>query len=202
MTSDQVLTLVIAGLSLLVAFAGTWLSFGRAKESDRTAREALVDARLARREAVELALWTGAIEAVMRMIGFDPAREPVGARLQDLRVRFTLLVDQLDSWDGFDEWLAEEHALGVAFGREVMEQARPTDTVEERVEKMGQYAAWAVALSSNLRFLRRRGYRPSKLRFLRDHAREVRASLYQRNSWGEMPTRVPGIEVLPDDEGV
>ena len=198
-TANAVLTLVFAALSVLVAGIGAWLANQRARASEETAREALDDARQARKEAVELALWTNAIDAVNRFMGFDPAREPVGTRLVDLRVRMMLLVDHFVDWEGFDEWLAEEHGLGAAFGRQAMEQYDPLEGDDAMVARVGPSASWAAALSSNLRYLRRHGYKPKHLAYLRDHAHDVRASLYEAHGWGEMPTKVPGLEMLGDD---
>lgn len=199
LSATEVLTLVLAVLSILVAMGGTYLANERAKAGERTAREALEDARLARKEAVELALWTGAIEAVNRHMAFDPAREDVGTRNQDLRIRLTLLIDHLHEWEGFDAWLAEELSLGSAVARAVMERRRPGETVTEQLERAWKYSAWAVALTKNLRYLRRYGYKPKHIKYLRDAAHERRVSLYRAHNWGEMPTEVPDIEELDDD---
>ncbi len=199
LSATEVLTLALAVLSVLVALGGTYLANERAKAGEKTAREALEDARLARKEAVELALWTGAIEAANRLMGFDPAREEVGTRNQDLRIRLTLLIDHFHKWDGFDGWLAEELPLGAAVARDVMERRRPGETVTEQLERAWDYSAWAVALTKNLRYLRRHGYKPKHVKYLHDLAHEHRVSLYAANNWGEMPTEVPGIEELDDD---
>ncbi|GAW51367.1 hypothetical protein [Nocardioides sp. PD653-B2] len=199
LSTNELLTLVLAVLSVLVAVGGTYLANERAKAGEKTAREALEDARLARKESVELALWTGAIEAANRHMGFDPAREAVGTRNQDLRIRLTLLIDHLHEWDGFDTWLAEEMSLGSVIARVVMERHRPGETVTEQLERAWEYSAWALALTKNLRYLRRYGYKPKHIKYLRDAAHERRVSLYEANSWGQMPTEVPGIEELDDD---
>jgi hypothetical protein len=69
------MALVVSGLSLLVAVVGTVLP-------NRRSSEALDESR----KAVTTALWSGAREAVQRLIGFDPASEPVGDRLANFRI--------------------------------------------------------------------------------------------------------------------
>src|SRR5665647_2898743 len=69
----EVIALVVSALSLAVALVGTVLS-------NRRSSEALAESR----KAATVALWSGAQEAVQRLIGSDPASEPVGERLKAL----------------------------------------------------------------------------------------------------------------------
>lgn len=198
LSGEQILTLVFAGLSVVVAGIGAWLANQRAKAGEKVAREALADARLARKEAVELTLWTSALEAVNRFLPFDPATENIGTRNQDLRVRLTLLVDHFHEWEGLDDWLSEEIVLGAATGRAAMESHRPGESVDDQLARLEDYVLWAVVLTKNLRFLRRVGYKPKHIKFLRDRARERREALYAAHSWGPMPTDIPRIEELDE----
>lgn len=198
-TANAVLTLALAAVAILVAGFGAWLANERAKASEKTAREALEDARLARKEAVELTLWTGAIDAVNRFIGFDPAQEAPKSRMQDLRVAIMLLGDHFADWQDFDKWLAEEHALGSALALEAIETHNAAHGVDQHLERVGRFAAWAAAFSSNLRLLRKHGYKPKKIAHIREHAHDVRASLHQKYGWGPIHTEVPGIELVDDD---
>ena len=146
----DVLALIISVLSLLVAGVGTFLANRRAKEAVDESRKASADARKAALDA----RWFAVQEAVQRLIGFDPTAEPVGDRLANLRITSIALVDQLDDWDGIDSWLEAERTLGATIGRQVMEAAKPGDTVDVRVENLDPLMSWAHALSSNLRHFR------------------------------------------------
>src|SRR5665647_2344151 len=84
----EVIALVVSGISLVVATVGTVLS-------NRRSSEALAESR----KAATVALWSGAQEAVQRLIGFDPASEPVGERLANFRIAMIALVDELKGWD-------------------------------------------------------------------------------------------------------
>ncbi|GAA4765719.1 hypothetical protein [Citricoccus nitrophenolicus] len=132
----DILALVTSVLSLAVAGIGTYQSNKRAKEALAESRKATADAR-----------WFALQEAVQRLIGFDPTAEPVGERLANLRIAMIALVDQLDGWDGLDFWLDTERALGSTIGRQVMEAAKPGDTVERRLENLEPLMTWAHALS-------------------------------------------------------
>src|SRR5690554_6296145 len=127
----DIAALIISGLSLVVAGIGTYWSNKRSKEALAESRRAAADAR-----------WSALQEAVQRLIGFDPSAEPIRDRLTNLRIAMLALVDELgdewegldvwlgDEWEGLDVWLDAERALGATYGRQVMEQARPTDTIE------------------------------------------------------------------------
>ena len=144
----DVVALVVSGLSLVVAAIGTVLS-------NRRSREALTESR----KAATAALWSDAEEAVQRLIGFDPASEPIGDRLANLRIAMIALVDELDDWAGLDQWLEAERALGATLGRQVMEQAKPGDTVNQRLKVLDPLQTWAQAVASNLRRFRQPGLR-------------------------------------------
>lgn len=204
MSTSELLTLAFAALSVVVAGIGAWLANQRARAGETTAREALDDARLARIQALELALWTSLLEAVNKFANFDPAREPIGTRLDDLRIRMMLLIDHSDDWDGFDKWLAEEHALGTALGRQAMELHVKGEAVDAFLARIGPYSNWAVALITNLRWLRRNGYKKREISYLYGHAKDTRAALYEARQWGPMPVEVPGLvaldaELIPED---
>jgi Predicted nucleotide-binding protein containing TIR-like domain len=142
------------------------------------------------------AYWKAAVDAVHRLIGFDPAAEPVGERLTDLRIGFVSLIDELDDWDGLDAWLAAEHGLGAVLGRQVMERARPTDTPDQRLKVLSPYHLWAQALASNLRHFRRRGYEAAVMSDLQKHAEQHKEEVYRANGWSMPPTTPPGVEPL------
>ena len=110
----DVIALVVSGLTLAVAVVGTVLS-------NRRSSEALAESR----KAATAALWSGIQEAVQRLIGFDPASEPVGDRLANLRIAMIALVDELDDWAGLDEWLEAERVLGATLGRQVWSSRSP-----------------------------------------------------------------------------
>lgn len=178
----DVLALVLSALSLLVAVAGTYLSNKRSAEALELSRRSVIDAR-----------WSGLQEAVQRLIGFDPVAEPIGERLANLRIAAIALVDELPEWGGLDEWLAAERTLGVAFGRQVMEE--PGESVEERVQKLGPLMEWAQVLSQNLRLLRK-GRNDAAVRDLTAHAKKMVIDLHEKNGWDLPPTSSPRIRPL------
>jgi CHASE1-domain containing sensor protein len=73
MTRMEALALVLSGISLVVAVVGTVLS-------NKRASEALAQSR----KAATVALWSGVQEAVQRLIGFDPASEPIRRASREL----------------------------------------------------------------------------------------------------------------------
>lgn len=106
------------------------------------------------------------------------------------------LTDALDGWDSFDEWLEAERALGAALGRQVMENAKPSDTVDERLAVLDPYNRWAQVLGHNLRRFRSQGYKKASAAELRDHATDQMKKLYQRHGWTLPPTTIPGLRTL------
>ena len=174
----DVLALVISALSLLIAGVGTY-------QANKRANEALAESR----KAAEDARWFAVQEAVQRLIGFDPTAEPVGERLANLRITSIALVDQLDGWDGIDSWLEAERTLGATIGRQVIEAAKPGDTVERRVANLDPLMSWAHALSSNLRHLRSVGHDAAALAKLLNRPGFVRGSQVPRR-W--VPARSGG----------
>lgn len=181
----EIVAVVLAGLSLLVAIVGTALS-------NRRSSEALTESR----RANSALLWSAAQEAVQRLIGFDPNAEPLGDRLANLRIAMIALVDELDDFAGLDQWLEAERALGAVLGLQVMQRAKPTDTVDERLRMLEPYQTWAQALGSNLRLFRNQGHDSDAAARLRDHAQELTRQVYTRNGWVEPPPMNPGIEAL------
>jgi len=178
----DVLAIVMSGLALLISGGGTYLADRRARASGRLAQRALDDGR----EASTRALWSDAIEAVHRVL-IDPTAEPIGDRLQTLRIRLTFLVDGLPDWTALDRWLAAEHHLGVTLGREVMEKARPGASIDEQLSLLRLHQDWGMAFAQNLRHARNIGYSPDDLDELRAHAWAVIKGVYRRNGWEEPP---------------
>lgn len=169
----DIAALIISGLSLVVAGIGTYWSNRRSKEALAESRRAAADAH-----------WSALQEAVQRLIGFDPSAEPIRDRLTNLRIAMLALVDELgDEWEGLDVWLDAERALGATYGRRVMEQARPTDTIERRLDNLDPLMTWAQALSHNLRRLKVTGHGASALNKLADHAQGLVASIHERHGW-------------------
>lgn len=182
----DVLALVISALSLLIAGVGTY-------QANKRANEALAESR----KAAEDARWFAVQEAVQRLIGFDPTAEPVGERLANLRITSIALVDQLDGWDGIDSWLETERTLGATIGRQVMEAAKPGDTVERRVANLDPLMSWAHALSSNLRHLRSVGHDAAALAKLQVNAEELVREIHARHGW-DLPPRT-NLRIQPLD---
>jgi hypothetical protein len=106
------------------------------------------------------------------------------------------LIDELDDWDEFDGWLAAEHVLGAALGRQVMEAAQPGDNVEERLAQLEPLMRWAVTLSNNLRLFRSRGYDAEAAAKLRLNAERLVKSVHQKHGWEQPPTTIPGVTPL------
>lgn len=173
----EVIALVVAGLSLVGTVVGTYLS-------DRRSRQALRQSN----RAAESALWSDAQAAVQRLIGFDPSVEPLGERLQNLRIAFIELVDGLPDWNGLDTWLEAERELGAVLGRQLMDRAQPGNTVEKRLQTLGPYQRWAQALGSNLRRFRTAGFDADAAKQLREHAEQLARDVYEANGW-EPPDR-------------
>lgn len=71
----DVIAIVISLFALAVAGVGTALA-------NRRAKQAIAESR----KAAASALWSDVLEAVQRMIGFDPAAEPIGERLANFRI--------------------------------------------------------------------------------------------------------------------
>lgn len=181
----EVAALIVSVLSMLVAFGGTYLSNKRAQEALDESRRAAADAR-----------WSALQEAVQRLIGFDPTAEPVGDRLANLRIAMIALVDQLDGVAGFDAWLEAERALGATFARQVMESAKPGDTIERRLDNLDPLMSWAQALSANLRRFRSVGLDAQILSKLQSHADDLTTTLHVRHGWEVPPKGNPRLEPL------
>jgi len=180
----EITTLIIAILALIVAGLGAYFTNKRSLEALRIAKE-----------SQSSALWAKVQEAVQALVAFDPASEPVGDRLLKLRVALIELVDTWPEWEGFDAWLAAEHALGVNLGRQVMEQSRKDDTLDRRLAVLEPCSAWAQALGSNLRVIRSRGFDGDVAVKLRGIAETRVKALVQGNGW-EAPDRTVRFEPL------
>ncbi|MCZ4534248.1 hypothetical protein O4159_02015 [Gordonia terrae] len=181
----DIAALVISGLSFLVAGLGTYQANKRANDALAQSHKAAEDAR-----------WFAVLEAVQRLIGFDPAAEPVGERLQSLRITMIALADQLEGWDGIDAWLDAERVLGATIGRQVMEDSEPGDGVEQRVDNLDLLMSWAHALSQNLRRFRSTGYNADALTDLRANAEDLVRAIHERNGWDLPPSTNPRIQPL------
>jgi hypothetical protein len=177
----DIIAIFVSVLSLSVAGVGTALA-------NRRANEAVAESR----KAAASALWSGVQEAVQRMIGFDPTTEPIGERLANLRIAMIALVDELLDWTGLDKWLEAERALGAVLGRQVLEQARPGDTVEQRLKALDPYQIWAQLLGSNLRHFRSEGYDAAVAAELRASAEARVKHSYEAHGWSCRPRRSQG----------
>lgn len=171
----ELAAVILSGLSLVVAIVGTALSNRRSSEALRESRKAAASA-----------LWSGVQDAVQRFIGFDPTTEPVGDRLANLRIAGISLVDELDDWSGLDTWLEAERALGAALALDVMESAKPDDSIDRRLAILESYQLWAQALSANLRQFRTSGYDADIVAKLRKTAEQHQRSVYEKHGW-ELP---------------
>lgn len=181
----EVIALILAVLSLLVAIVGTALSNKRSSEALKESRKAAV-----------AALWSGVQKTVQRFIGFDPYFDPIGDRLANFRIAVIALVDELEDWDGFDNWLEAERVLGAALRRQVMAQSKPGDTVDQRLNVIDPLLRWAHTLGGNLRLFRRRGYDADTVAKLRDSANNNVLAIYKAHDWELPRTTIPGVEAL------
>jgi hypothetical protein len=176
---------IMSGLSLVVALVGTALA-------NKRSSEALGESR----KAAASALWSGVQQAVQRFIGFDPTLEPVGDRLANFRIATIALVDELDGWAGLDTWLESERALGAVLGRQVMEVARPSHTVDPRLANLGPYQRWAQLLSQNLRRFRMVGFDADVVGKLQRSAEGQIRAISARHGWELPPTAIPGVSPI------
>lgn len=181
----EVAALVISGLSLLVAGLGTYQANKRASEALVASSKSALDAR-----------WSAVQEAVQRLIGFDPTAEPVGERLQNLRITMIALVDQLEGWDAIDSWLDAERTLGATISRQVMEVSRQGEAVEQRVKNLEPLMNWAHTLSSNLRLFRSTGHNAAVLAELQANAEALVRSIHERHGWELPPSTSPRVRPL------
>ncbi len=181
----ELAAIIISGLSLVVALAGTALANKRSKEALKESRK-----------AAATALWSDVQQAVQRFIGFDPTMEPVGDRLANFRIATIALVDELDGWSGLDTWLESERALGAILGRQVMEASNARDTVEERLSKLNPYQRWAQVLSHNLRRFRAVGFDANVAAQLQSAAESQIEAISARHGWEMPPTSIPGVKPL------
>lgn len=181
----DVVAIVVSVLSLAVAGVGTVLA-------NRRANEAIAESR----KAAAAALWSAVQEAVQRLIGFDPAAEPIGDRLANLRIAIIALVDEMGDWAGLDTWLEAERILGAAIGRHVMEIAAPTDTVEQRLATLDPLMRWAHVLGNNLRCFRSLGFDAETAAKLRVNAEAHVKAIHEEHGWEQPATTMPGIQTL------
>ena len=178
---------ILSGLSLVVAVVGTVLANKRSSEALEESRKATASA-----------LWSDIQQAVQRFIGFDPTMEPVGDRLMNLRIAGIALVDELHDWAGLDSWLEAERLLGAVLGRQVMESARPSDTVDQRLANLEPYQLWAQVLGSNLRRFRAVGFDANAAAKLRQAAEDNVRAISEKHGWEPPPTEIPGVKRLDE----
>jgi len=181
---------------------------GSAAEANRLSSESNDIARsagdTARAAPVEVA-WDEALVAVAALQSANPAdpRDQVGPLLTALRTRTFLLIDRL-GWDGFGEWIAQEHRRGVLLMREVHETAAAAQqtgrrlTVEQTMDVNERFWKWVVAYTQNLRRLRMVGPEPETFGRLTAVARAEWKATCARNGWLEEPEGLPGL--VPLDE--
>ncbi|MFZ1410295.1 MAG: hypothetical protein WAS07_02420, partial [Micropruina sp.] len=164
--------------------------------ANKRAKEAIAESR----RAAASAIWSGLQEAVQKMIGFDPASEPIGERLANLRIAMIALVDEMQDWAGLDKWLEAERSLGAVLGREVLQRAKQTDSVELRLEILDSYQLWAQVLGSNLRHFRGQGYDAEAAAKLCQLAHDQAKQVYERHGWTLPPTADGRIQALDAKE--
>jgi len=180
----EIIALVFSGLAIVVAVTGTVLS-------NRRSTEALELSKRAEASAV----WSPVQDAVQRLIGFDPSREPVGERLANLRIAGIALADDL-GWEGLDPWLKAERALGSAYAQQAMNDSSPNDTPDRRLDVTQPYWTWADVLGHNLRRFRKEGYKVDEMDSLRSHALGEVKRIHAKHGWPLPPTTVPGVQAL------
>lgn len=180
----EIIALVFSGLAIVVAVAGTVLS-------NRRSTEALELSKRAEASAV----WSPVQDAVQRLVGFDPSREPVGERLANLRIAGIALADDL-GWEGLDPWLGAERALGSAYARQAMNDSSASDTPERRLDVTQPYWTWAAVLGHNLRRFRKEGYKVDEMDALRSHALGEVERIHARHGWPLPPNHLPGVEAV------
>jgi hypothetical protein len=151
-----------------------------------------LDGAVESRKVAEDARWFAVQEAVQRLIGFDPTAEPVVKWLTNLRITSIALVDQLDGWDGIDSWLEAERTLGATIGWQVMEAAKPGDSVEWRVANLDPLMSWAHTLGSNLCHFRSIGHDAAVLAKLQTNTEEHVRDNHARHGWDLPPRSNPG----------
>lgn len=181
----EVAALVISVVAALIAGLGTYLANKRSKEALRESRK-----------AVTTALWSALQDAVQRLVGFDPSVEPIGERLANLRIAGIELADEYTDWDGLDTWLEAERVLGATLGRQVMDAAKPNDSVEQRLKNLDPLISWAQALSQNLRLFRKTGYDKAALSKLRENATGLTKDVHEKHGWDLPSTSNPRLKPL------
>lgn len=172
----KVLPILVSAGSLAVAITALVLTY-------RRSGQALNQSRM----AAASALWSGVQQAVQRFIGFDPTAEPVGDRLSNFRIAVIALVDELDEWKGLDTWLEAERNLGAVLGRQVMEVAKESDSIDQRLTNLGPYQQWAQVLSQNLRRFRAAGFDAEAASKLQLIAEQNARAVYEKHGWTSPP---------------
>lgn len=173
-------------------------------ESNTIARSARDDAR----NAVLDVAWDELIVAIAPLLTVMPHRDARhGEYLVAGRARSTILIDRLDGWEQFDEWVAAEWRLGSSLGREVMEgtarrmsqqavAANGPMSIDEELAISDPLHTWAAGFNHNLRRFRLEGYNGETVAELLSHARKLTEDLYARHGWTLPPESLPGLAPL------
>lgn len=185
MTLLDAIPLLLSGGSLIVAITGLVLTYRRSGQALRESQKAGASA-----------LWSGVQQTVQRFIGFDPTMEPVGDRLANFRIAAIALVDELEDLKGLDTWLEAERNLGAVLARQVMESAKPSDTIEERLANLDPYQKWAQRLSQNLRYFRASGFGVESAAELQTSAVSQVKAVCAKHGWALPTTTAPEAEPL------
>lgn len=82
--------------------------------------------------------------------------------------------------------------------RQVMDRAKPGDTVDERLRTLDPYLLWAQVLANNLRRFRAVGYDAVAAAKLREHAENQLKTISQAHGWPLPPTTMPGVKALDE----
>ncbi|QBF45710.1 hypothetical protein [Janibacter limosus] len=185
----DVVALVLAGLSLLVAVLALFSSHSRANESNRLAREALAEARSSKVGDI----WAAVIRSVNHRMTFNPTAEDAGPMLRDARADLMALVDALPEWGALGEWAAHEQALGALAAHADLE-----DMTSDPQRLPEHSARWGAAFVINLRRFRATGYDEQMMRRLTDNAREQSRHVCAARGWELPPEAMPGIALLDE----
>lgn len=79
-------------------------------------------------------------------------------------------------------------------GRQVLAQAKPGDTVNQRLKALDPYLAWAQVLGSNLRRFRAVGYDADAAAELRASAEARTQEIYTARGWEPPPKTISGVK--------
>lgn len=221
MTAAEIVMIALTGLSAVGAvYAGvvSHRAESNAADANRAARAANdlssqsnTIARGAREDARNAVLdvaWDELIVAMAPLLTVMPHREPrLGEYLVAGRARATVLIDRLDGWECFDEWLDAEWQLGSARGREVTDAVAHRTSlqaiaasgpmgVDDELKITASLHTWAAGLNQNLRWFRSKGYDAETVTELLARARNLTEDVYARHGWQLPPDSLSGLVPL------